>query len=162
MHESESAARSNRKRPVHKPVVESGNRAVIVFVTVCTKSRTPVLANQAMHQSLLQAWRTAGHWLVGRYVILPDHIHLFCAPGVYPAEPLLNWMRYWKSLVAKSTGAGADALWEKNFWDTQLRQGDSYTAKWEYVRNNPLRHGLVSRADDWPYRGELNLLRWHD
>jgi len=162
MSDQESAARPNRKRPIHQPVVESGNRAIVVFVTVCTKHRIPVLAAPGMQQSILRAWSSAGHWLVGRYVILPDHIHLFCAPGVFPPSPLLNWVRYWKSMVAKSTGRGAGSLWEKNFWDTQLRQSDSYSAKWEYVRNNPVRHGLVARSQDWPYQGELNLLRWHD
>ncbi len=114
-----------------------------------------------MHQSILRAWQRAGHWLVGRYVILPDHIHLFCSPGTHPPEPVQNWVRYWKSHVAKTTGAGADSLWEKNFWDTQLRRGDSYAAKWEYVRSNPVRHKLVSRVDDWPYQGEMNLRGWH-
>jgi len=53
-------------------------------------------------------------------------------------------------------------LWQKNFWDTQLRQGNSYAAKWDYVRNNPVRHNLVTRVEDWLYQGELNVLRWHD
>ena len=74
----------------------------------------------------------------------------------------MPWVRYWKSAVVKSTGTGADYLWGKNFWDTQLRRGDSYAIKWEYVRGNPVRHGLVSRAEDWPYQGEVNLLGWHD
>ena len=33
-----------------------------------------------------------------------------------------------------------------------LRNDESYGEKWEYVRENPLRAGLVSRADDWPYQ----------
>jgi len=150
-----------RHRPTHRPVIESGNRAVIAFVTVCTKERAPLLANPPMHDLILKAWHAATHWQVGRYVISPDHVHLFCAPGTIPAEPLLNWVRFWKAIVAKSAGCGADVLWQKNFWDTQLRRGDSYTAKWEYVMNNPVRHGLVSRAEEWPYQGELDSLRWH-
>jgi REP element-mobilizing transposase RayT len=122
----------------------------------------PVLATPAMRDLILQAWRAADHWQVGRYVILPDHVHLFCAPRLYPAKPLLNWMRYWKAMVAKATGTGPDSLWEKNFWDTQLRQGDSYAAKWEYVKSNPVRHSLVTRPEDWPYQGEVHSLRWHD
>jgi len=33
---------------------------------------------------------------VGRYVVMPDHIHLFAAPGELQ-EPLENWIRFWKS-----------------------------------------------------------------
>lgn len=162
MLDSELPERPARRHPVHQTVGESGNRSVIVFVTICTKARAPRLATPLMHQSILQAWQTAGHWLVGRYVILPDHIHLFCAPGVYPGKPLLNWVRYWKAVVAKETGVGRDALWQKNFWDTQLRQSDSYAGKWDCMRRNPVRHGLVSQVEDWPYQGELHSLRWHD
>ncbi|MCX7916496.1 MAG: hypothetical protein N3A53_09385, partial [Verrucomicrobiae bacterium] len=53
-------------------------------------------------------------------------------------------------------------LWQRDFWDTQLRRGESYSAKWEYVRYNPVRAGLVSDPADWPYQGELNILEWHD
>jgi hypothetical protein len=28
--------------------------------------------------------------------------------------------------------------------------------------NNPVRHGYVAHAEDWPYQGELNVLQWHD
>ena len=30
--------------------------------------------------------------------------------------------------------------------------------KMEYVRENPVRAGLVSRADDWPHRGEFVVI----
>jgi putative transposase len=47
-------------------------------------------------------------------------------------------------------------------WDTQLRTGNSYDAKWEYVKCNPMRHGLVRHPEEWPFKGELNPLSWHD
>jgi len=148
-----------RHRPVHQPLLNQGNRSVIVFLTVCAANRNPILANAVMHQYLLQAWQKADSWLVGRYTVMPDHLHLFCAPGSYPPLPLATWVAYWKRLIAFSYGR---SLWQKNFWDTQLRLNESYAAKWEYVLNNPVRAGLVTKADDWAYQGELNLLRWHN
>ena len=53
-------------------------------------------------------------------------------------------------------------IWQIDAWDTQLRTGDSYSAKWAYVRNNPVRHKLVSSAEDWPYQGEIHTLLWHE
>jgi len=32
----------------------------------------------------------------------------------------------------------------------QLHRAESYEEKWNYVRNNPVRHGYVSRVEDWP------------
>ena len=45
--------------------------------------------------------------------------------------------------------------WQKGFFDHVLRSGESYSAKWEYVRNNPVRAGFASNADAWPYLGEV-------
>jgi hypothetical protein len=39
---------------------------------------------------------------------------------------------------------------------------DSYSEKWYYVRNNPVRASLVEHADNWPFQGELEILFWHD
>jgi hypothetical protein len=49
---------------------------------------------------------------------------------------------------------------KRHFWDTQLRRGENYDEKWEYIRANPVRAGLVPRVEDWPHQGELNELRW--
>ena len=76
-----------------------------------------------------------------------------------PPTQLSDWIAYWKRLVAFEHGG---SFWQKNFWDTQLRQGDSYAAKWEYVRSNPVRAGLADKPEDWAYQGELNVLRWHN
>ena len=41
---------------------------------------------------------------------------------------------------------------------TLLRTDESYTEKWNYVRNNPVRAGLAKNAGDWPYQGEIVLI----
>jgi REP element-mobilizing transposase RayT len=51
-------------------------------------------------------------------------------------------------------------VWQRHFWDRQLRKSESYDQKWQYVIENPVRAGLVTKPEDWPYQGELNVLRW--
>jgi REP element-mobilizing transposase RayT len=150
-----------RTHPVHQPVREAFNTPIIVFLTVISKGRKPILADVDAHLSVLNAWRTAKTWLVGRYVVMPDHVHLFCAPAALVPEPLIQWISFWKSAAARKWPRRGDApIWQRHFWDTQLRRGENYDEKWEYIRANPLRAGLVSRVEDWPYQGELNELRW--
>ena len=152
----------DRNRPVHLGAVEKHNRSLVFFVTVCTSERRPLLANDAAHGILLAAWRDARSFVVGRYVIMPDHVHLFCAPAVSPPESLAKWVAYWKSISARnSTSPHGHKLWQRDFWDRQLRSGDSYSEKWDYVRNNPVRAGLVKNPDEWKWQGELEGLRWH-
>jgi putative transposase len=152
-----------RKRPAHFPTVESGFRSVIVFLTVCTRQRRSLLANDQGARLIIDAWQAADFWCVGRYVIMPNHIHLFCAPNTFPAQPLKNWMAFWRNRVTRAWPSRDQIpIWQREYWDRQLRRGESYAQKWAYVENNPVRHGHVARARDWPYQGELNTLSWHD
>jgi putative transposase len=41
-------------------------------------------------------------------------------------------------------------IWQREYWDRQLRSDESYAQKWDYVVNNPVRHGYVACAEDWP------------
>jgi putative transposase len=49
-------------------------------------------------------------------------------------------------------------IWQRGFFDHVLRNEESYAQKWEYVRDNPVRVGFVSNADDWPYAGEISTI----
>jgi putative transposase len=92
---------------------------------------------------------------------MPEHLHLFCAPAGHETLPLQNWMAFWKSYAARRWPAPADTpVWQRHFWDKQLRRSESYDQKWQYVVENPVRARLVEKPEDWPYQGELNVLRW--
>jgi REP-associated tyrosine transposase len=131
---------------------------VIVFVTVCTKARTPWLASNQVHDLLVETWRKATSWRVSSYVLMPDHLHLFAAPGD-PELPLDNWVRYWKSAVSREL-RNPSLKWQKDYWDRRLRSNDNFREKVAYMRENPVRKGLVEHAQEWPYQGEIFELQW--
>jgi len=159
----DSSGQPRRKRPAHFPTYQSGQRSIIIFLTVCTRRRRRLLANDSAVDLILEAWRAANVWSVGRYVILPDHVHLFCAPNTFPPQPLKRWISFWRNYVTRAWPRRAEIpIWQREYWDRQLRRGESYAEKWAYVENNPVRHGLVLRAQDWRCQGELNILQWHD
>lgn len=147
----------DRRRPAHGVRIRS-TQPTIVFLTVCTKDRQPWLATAQNHDLLRETWLAATAWRVGRYVLMPDHLHLFAAPGE-PALLLEKWVRYWKSQFTKKHGESGQR-WQTGHWDRRLRSGESYATKWEYVRENPVRHGLVRRAEDWPFWGTVSDLEW--
>ncbi len=98
-------------------------------------------------------------WTIGRFVTMPDHLHFFCVSDETPgAASLSRFMAGFKQWTAKgilrATGA-TPPLWQKEFFDHVLRSDESFESKWHYVRENPVRAGLVSTADDWPYGGEI-------
>jgi REP element-mobilizing transposase RayT len=144
-----------RKHLVHG-VFEVGDFPPIVFLTVCTEHRHPWLAEEKVQKLLSEAWSAATAWHVGRYVLMPDHLHLFCTPGT-PDLPLDNWVRYWKSQFTKRTHDRSQS-WQADHWDTRMRSWLQYAEKWEYVRFNPVRKKLVTHPEEWPFQGELHKL----
>ena len=159
-----SASLPVRHRPSRNSVlVRSDNRPVVLFVTVVANGRQRVFDDPAAVSCILSAWDEVRDWIVGRYVVMPDHIHFSCAPGDPSIPDFHRWMRKWKSLVARTFPVPhATPLWQRNCWDVQLRNGESYAAKWHYIVENPVRKGLVASPADWPYQGELNVLEWYD
>ena len=124
-------------------------RHPLYFVTACTFERRELLANDAMHAAFVTFARKAserGAW-IGKYVLMPDHLHLFTAIEDDRTK-LSDWMKSLKNALSKALRTnGFDAPhWQKGFFDHVLRGSGSYSQKWEYVRENPVRAGLVS---DW-------------
>ena len=180
-----SASLPVRRNPSHNSVhVGFDNRSVILFVTVCSKDRQVIFATPDAADCIVNAWKANREWIVGQYVIMPDHIHLCCAPGTWPIPDFHRWVAKWKAQVSRTFPGGVRSrqarpsqsrpdcasgrdkhvppLWQRGCWDTQLRRGENFAAKCKYMRDNPVRAGLVANADEWPYQGRLNNLTWHD
>jgi putative transposase len=75
----------------------------IFFITACTDKRRNILANSQTATILVEEWTTAKErhdWYIGRYVIMPNHVHFFCAPGI-DAPDLSVFMKFWKEWTSK-------------------------------------------------------------
>jgi putative transposase len=139
-------------------------------MTRCTSSRAvridggALLANHRVHAAFLEFAQRGQNDLgvaVGRYVILPDHLHFFV---VIPAQVTLgSWVGTLKRVVGKAIrrNDSCDPIWQRGFFDHILRSAESYSQKWNYVRENPVRARLVESADAWPYAGEIAVI-YHD
>ena len=131
----------------------------LYFITACTDQRKKLLDNGATHDHFVdfcQRGREHGV-LVGKYILMPDHIHLFvCIPT--GALGLSTWIKSLKNSLSKHwREKGEDAPhWQKGFFDHLIRHDESYAEKWKYVADNPVRAGLCKEPKDWPFGGEIN------
>ena len=133
------------------------------FITVCVHKRQKILDNPDAHRILQKHWRKTLDlygWAIGSYVIMPDHVHFFCTDAA-STTTLSKMIGSWKQWSAKELAAclGVRApIWQKEFFDHLLRSNESYSEKWNYVRQNPVRVELVLDADQWPYKGHIHYL----
>jgi putative transposase len=107
---------------------------------------------RAEHGFLLTAW-----------VFLPDHWHAI----FYPRHPLTisRVMEAIKDGATKRINRSrqeAGVLWQPRFFDRALRTVREYNEKVQYIHLNPVKAGLVSQPEDWPwtsvheYTGNVN------
>ncbi len=150
---------------MHKPRLRRLDRVYhpspIYFITACTHRRARGLDCVEVRRSFADFCARAGGRgvLVGRYVLMPDHFHLFVSFQPGPLQ-LSDWMKSLKNALSKTLRAmGKPAPhWQDGFFDHVLRSSESYEHKWLYVRENPVRVGLVERPKDWLYQGEIHRL----
>ena len=153
------------EQPLQKPRLRRLDRVFvhspIYFITACSVDRRPILDCEPVHDAFRIFCLNSpqhGAW-IGRYVLMPDHLHLFVSVDEIS---LSNWVKSLKNTLSKTLSSlGCDAPhWQKGFFDHSLRSGESYSQKWDYVRENPVRAGLVESAEDWPYAGEIHDLEY--
>ena len=141
-----------KRRPQRLEIIFSAEP--VYFVTFCTRNRQTIpdlqKAQMALEKYAQRGIEDFGSAL-GRYVIMPDHIHLFVSGDV--DFVLSNWVAGLKRAISKALQVSGE-FWQPTFFDHVLRSEESYSEKWEYVCQNPVRAGLVKESDDWPYQGE--------
>jgi REP element-mobilizing transposase RayT len=121
-----------------------------------------------VHEAFIEYCRRAADFRigVGRYVLMPDHIHLFVCFGIGCTTTLSEWIKGLKRELDRVLlsigqqpvnlpGQKLSSFWQPGFNDHLLRSDENYAQKWEYVSQNPVRAGLVTRAEDWLYAGEI-------
>ena len=135
----------------------------IYFITTCTFKRRAILASKEVAAILIDEWLDAHSrhgWAIGRYVIMPNHVHFFCSAEL-GAKPLPIFIQRWKEWTSKRIARElklSGRVWQEEFFDHVLRSSESYTQKWDYVKENAVRAGLVESSDEWPWQGEVELL----
>ena len=153
-----SAPRKERLRRLDRLFVASP----IYFVTACTVKRRAILTRPEVHRAFLD-YANRGEdrgAFIGAYVLMPDHVHLFAAFD--PELRLSEWVKSLKNALSKALRSlhVPAPHWQKGFFDHVLRSGDSYSQKWDYVRDNPVRAGLAGTWNEWPFSGEVHLLEY--
>ena len=133
-------------------------RLPIYFVTACAPERRRILNHVDVQARLIEFGRAGsnrGAWL-GAYVLMPDHFHAFVIIDDTRLS-LSIWMKSLKNSLSKTLRAlrVPPPHWEKVFFDHILRSDESYSAKWHYVRENPVRARLANEWRDWPFIGEI-------
>ena len=119
------------------------------FITVCAEPRKqnhfcqPERGKRILDS--IRLYQEKGNWFCHLAVLMPDHVHLLvCFP---PDKILSKVIGLWKRALTRSDRIS----WQRNFFEHRIRRTESMQEKWEYILQNPVRAGLIERAQDWAY-----------
>lgn len=140
-------------------------RVPTYFVTACTNERRPMLNDAAVHARLIEFGKRGPDegGRLGAYVLMPDHLHAFAVIDDRRRN-LSSWMESLKNALSKTLWIKGipSPHWQKGFFDHILRSEESNGEKWSYVRENPVRAGLVKNWHDWPFLAQIFDLEFRD
>lgn len=94
-------------------------------------------------------------------VILPDHLHAVWTLPPGDDDFSIRWRKlkarftHWSGLTrptsTSKTRKREAGLWQRRFWEHAIRDGADHAAHVSYCLMNPVKHGLVAKAEDWPF-----------
>ena len=126
------------------------DKSIIYFVTICVKDRRTVLARPEIFEAIKTVIAQLQKWYVLAVVIMPDHIHWVVSPVEDRDLSIGDFSHGFKRMLRKYLGTQSWD-WQRGCFDRLLRSDENLQSKWIYVKDNPVRHGLVREANDWPY-----------
>jgi len=100
-------------------------------------------------------------FMINAWVVLPDHMHCVWTLPDQDGDFSLRW-RLIKTGFAKQLPRqesiresrlrrGERGVWQRRFWEHQIRNEQDYSNHVEYCYINPVKHGYVSAVKEWPY-----------
>lgn len=144
------------------------------FFTVNTYRRQAVLTEPVFYQALKQSIRTARQthpFEIDAFVLLPDHLHCIWTLPQGDADYSLRW-NIIKRLVSQQTHhllattsspsrskRSELSLWQRRFWEHQIRDDDDAERHMAYIHWNPVKHGYVKQVADWRYSSFHRFVR---
>ncbi len=96
------------------------------------------------------------------YCLMPDHLHFLICPKIDGISVLTFTDQFKGKMTNRSWSAGwRGKLWQARHYDHVVRAEESLYEIDRYILNNPVRKGLVSSPEDWPWSGHMNPVPWH-
>jgi len=144
------------------------------FFTVNLQNRnhTTLIDEIDLLRLVFSSTKTRHPFEIEAMVVLPDHLH--CIWTLPPDEH--DFAKRWRVIkaafsrgIAKSNSVNEGevrrrerGIWQRRYWEHLIRDDTDYVRHIDYIHFNPVKHGYVNRASDWPYSSIQRYIRSGD
>lgn len=153
----------------------------LYFFTVVTDQRRKIFTSEQARNCLHQAFqhvRERWHFEIEAIVLLPDHLHTIWKLPDDSTDYSTRW-RLIKHQFTKEMKAHINpsikisnsrkmkkeqAIWQRRFWEHQIRDEKDFEHHLHYIHYNPVKHGYVDSPKDWQWSSfhKYVTMEWYD
>lgn len=130
-------------------------------VNLADRSQTLLTDHIATLRASVRQVMTAHPFEILAMVVLPDHLHALWQLPEGDSNYPLRWLLI-KSGFSRAFCPGESirlsrrlkrerGIWQRRYWEYQIRNEHDLLQHIDYIHFNPVKHGHVQRAVDWPY-----------
>lgn len=138
----------------------------LYFFTVVTYQRRPILTNPDVMGVLKTALKTVRQkypFKTEALVILPDHLHTIWQLSENDDDFSTRWnqikryvshyCRHYDTIekTVNEVKKRQSSIWQQRFWEHCIRDDEDLANCMDYIHYNPVKHGYVQAAKDWPF-----------
>jgi putative transposase len=106
---------------------------------------------------------------IDAWVVLPDHMHAVWTLPSDDKDFSTRWMlikagfsraiEQSENIPRSRMKKGERGIWQRRFWEHQIRDEDDLANHVNYVHINPVKHGHAAYASAWPYSSIHRYIR---
>jgi putative transposase len=133
------------------------------FITICAHMQRNLFQCDEVAELMVATfvkYRDAGEFELHEYVVMPNHVHLLLS---------LNGQQQWGRVIQlikggfshslREHGAVFPVVWQQRYHDRRVRDAKEFTEFSKYIRQNPVRKGLVEDPGDYPHSSARRRIR---
>ncbi len=136
------------------------------FFTVVTHERRKILCHEPNVSLLRESFRSIMErhpFTIDACVLLPDHLHCIWTLPDNDSNFSMRWRQikshfsrqFRDNIKGRQTCAylhkGEQAVWQRRYWEHQIRDENDFIRHVEYIHYNPVKHGLSKSPKLWPH-----------
>jgi putative transposase len=137
------------------------------FFTLVAWRRRPILCEPDVlnaTRDAIQTVRKRRPFTIDAWVQLPDHLHCIWTLPEGDTDFSQRWreIKHHVSYTCRDRSnaapaspvmqrRGESAIWQRRFWEHQIRDERDFERHVDYIHINPVKHGHVAHASLWPY-----------
>jgi putative transposase len=155
--------------------IRSDTPGAAFFFTLTLQDRSAryLVDHVAVLRSCIAQVKAKHPFVIEAMVVLPEHLHAIWRLPVDDADFSTRWMLVKQGFTRKIEEGGflqgrpswrrgrtaERSVWQRRFWEHRIRDDEDFARHVEYIHFNPVKHGWVLRAADWPYSSLHRFVR---